>query len=67
MAAKCLIPHQEDGVVIRVPSEEELRRIAGRFPGTQIRLDVEPGTHLGELPNQDSYRYNLGGNVPGRR
>lgn len=60
IAAKCLIPHQEDAIISRVPDEEELRLIRQRFPDTHVRLDVEPGMRLSETPDQDSYRYALG-------
>lgn len=60
VAAKCMIPHYEDGIVRRVPSEEELHRLQERFPGIRVKLDVEPGMRLHDLHNQDSYRYTLG-------
>lgn len=62
VAAKCFIPYDEhkDGVIARIPSGEEIAGIKQRFPGTMIRLDVEPGTRLGELPNQDQFCYHLG-------
>lgn len=60
IAAKCMIPHYEDGVVRRIPSQQELEQIQARFPETQIILQVKPGMRLSELLNQDSYRYVLG-------
>ena len=61
VAAKCIIPHEHrDGVVTRVPGEEEIAALAQRFPGTKVRLDVAPGTRLSELPNQESFAYHLG-------
>lgn len=61
VAAKCIIPYaHEDGVVKRIPSEEEIEALKERFPGTQVRIDVEPGTRLGELMHQDSFSYRLG-------
>lgn len=61
VAAKCVIPYEhQDGVVRRVPSDEELRALSDRYPGTRVRLDVEPGVRLSELPNQDSFAYHLG-------
>ncbi|HET8700965.1 MAG TPA: ATP-grasp domain-containing protein [Nitrococcus sp.] len=60
IAAKCMIPHYEDGIVTRVPSRQELAQIEERFPDTHVQIDVEPGRRLAELPNQDSYRYVLG-------
>lgn len=58
-AAQCLVPHYEDGVVTRVPSEEDLAALRERFPETVARIEVSPGDRLSELPNQDAYRYKL--------
>ena len=61
VAAKCIIhqPH-EDAIVKRVPSLAELEKLRERFPGTKVKLDVEPGMHLSDLSNQDSFSYHLG-------
>lgn len=60
IAAKCLIPHDMDGVVMDIPDDQALQRIGESFPGTRVRLDVLPGMRLSTMPNQDSYRYVLG-------
>ncbi|MBW6390862.1 ATP-grasp domain-containing protein [Billgrantia antri] len=61
VAAKCFIPYKhEDGIVRRVPSREEIEALAERFPGTKVRLDVQPGDRLGDLMHQDSFSYRLG-------
>lgn len=61
VAAKCYIPYEhKDGIVKRVPSEEEIRALSERFPGTKVRLDVEPGMRLSDLMHQDSFSYRLG-------
>lgn len=60
VAAKCMIPHYQDGIVRRIPSPEELKEVQARFPDTHIMLDVKPGMRLADLPSQDSYRYVLG-------
>lgn len=61
VAAKCFIRHQGgDGVVRRIPSPEEIKRIGARFPGVMVRVDVQPGTRLGDLMHQDSVSYGLG-------
>jgi biotin carboxylase len=60
VASKCMIFHDEDAVVTRVPTEEEIAEVAERFPETRVTLQVKPGDRLSELPHQDSYRYNLG-------
>lgn len=61
VAAKCYIPYENrDGIVKRVPSEEEIKALGERFPGTMVRIDVEPGMRLGDLLHQDSFSYRLG-------
>ncbi|XKH60055.1 ATP-grasp domain-containing protein [Halomonas sediminis] len=61
VAAKCFIPYgNEDRIITRVPSREELDALAERFPGTRVQLKVEPGTRLSELPNQNPVSYHLG-------
>ncbi len=61
VAAKCWIPYKhEDGIVRRVPSEEEIEELKRRYPGTMVRLDVAPGDRLGDLLHQDSFSYRLG-------
>lgn len=61
VAAKCMIPYEhQDGIVRRVPSEQEIDELTQRYPGLKVRLDVEPGVRLSELPNQDSFSYHLG-------
>lgn len=58
-AAQCLVPHYEDGIVTRVPGEDDIAALRERFPGTVARIEVGPGDRLSELPNQDAYRYKL--------
>jgi biotin carboxylase len=60
VAAKCNISHSEDAVVTSVPSPADVVRVQERFPETIVKLDVQPGDRLCELPNQDSYQYILG-------
>ena len=61
VAAKCMIPYKhEDAVVKRVPSERELEELSERFPGTLVKLDIEPGMKLSDLPNQDNFSYHIG-------
>lgn len=59
-AAKCVILHDEDGIVTRVPSDGEIAVLAERFPGTVVELGVRPGDRLADLPHQDAYNYGLG-------
>lgn len=60
VAAKCIIPHYEDGIVTRVPSSEDIARVQKAVPETKVLIDVQPGDRLADLPNQDAYRYVLG-------
>ncbi|MFP5322766.1 MAG: acetyl-CoA carboxylase biotin carboxylase subunit family protein [Acidimicrobiia bacterium] len=60
VAAKCIILEREDGVVTRVPSEDELAELQRRFPETVFQIDVEPGDRLADLAHQDTYNYGLG-------
>lgn len=43
-----------------MPSDEEIRRVEARFPGTVVELNVHEGMRLSELLHQDSYSYELG-------
>jgi hypothetical protein len=58
-AAKFMVRLYEDGVVVRAPTAEELSELALQFPDVDIQVHVEPGMRLSELPNQDSYSYEL--------
>jgi biotin carboxylase len=57
VASQCMIFHDEDAVVAKVPTEQELAEIAERFPETEVTLSVQAGDRLSGTPNQDSYRY----------
>ncbi|GGL17293.1 ATP-grasp domain-containing protein [Nocardia jinanensis] len=59
VAAQCMVPRYEDGIVTRVPSDIEIEALRQRFPGTEVQVDVGVGERLSELPNQDAYRYKL--------
>ncbi|WP_280422932.1 ATP-grasp domain-containing protein [Nocardia carnea] len=59
VAAQCLVPRYQDGIVTKVPSAEEIAALRSRFPGTVVKIDVEVGEKLSEMPNQDAYRYKL--------
>ncbi|QTG80120.1 ATP-grasp domain-containing protein [Arthrobacter crystallopoietes] len=60
VASQCMIFHDEDAVVTRVPSAEDKAAIRERYPETTVTLQVKEGEKLSELPGQDSYRYILG-------
>ncbi|UGT59807.1 ATP-grasp domain-containing protein [Nocardia asteroides] len=59
VAAQCMVPRYEDGIVTRVPDGDEVAALRRRFPDTVVKVDVRVGDRLSELPNQDSYRYKL--------
>lgn len=59
VAAKFMVRHYRDGVVTRVPTPEEVARIEAAVPTARIRIEVDQGTRLSELLNQNSYSYQL--------
>lgn len=60
VAAKWFLRAWSDGVVRRVPTEAELAALHAELPTSEIHVDVAEGDRLGELPDQDSYSYELG-------
>jgi biotin carboxylase len=60
VAGQCMVFHDEDAVVTRVPDEEDKRKLAERYPGAVLTLMVQEGDRLSEMPGQDSYRYVVG-------
>jgi len=60
VAAKCMILRDEDAVVTRVPTPEELAKVKEDFEDTVVSLHCEEGDRLSETPHQDSYRYIIG-------
>ncbi|KPQ24473.1 MAG: Biotin carboxylase [Halomonas sp. HL-48] len=48
-----------DATVSQVPSDEDIAALQQAFPGTIITLQVEVGTRLSSLPEQDSYSFAL--------
>lgn len=59
-AGKFFLRAHHDGIVRRVPSDDEVAAVVDRFPGTRVQLAVAPGTRLGDLRVQESYSYELG-------
>ncbi|MEV0108622.1 hypothetical protein AB0H42_20105 [Nocardia sp. NPDC050799] len=59
VAAQCMVPRYEDGIVRAVPGEADIAALQRRFPGTLVHIEVQPGDRLSDLPNQDAYRYKL--------
>jgi biotin carboxylase len=62
VAAKCFLWTEElaDGIVRRVPGDEDLAEVERRFPGTIVDIAVAVGDQLSQLRDQSSYRYDLG-------
>jgi hypothetical protein len=62
IAAKCFLWTEElaDGIVRRVPSDQEVAAVERRFPGTIVDIAVAAGDQLSDLRDQSSYRYDLG-------
>ena len=58
-AAKFMMRRFADGIVTRVPNEEDLEVIRHRYPGALIEVHVQEGQQLSELLNQDSYSFEL--------
>jgi hypothetical protein len=59
IAGKWYLRRFEDGVVTRVPTREEIEAVQERIDGTQIEIVLEPGQRLSDLPEQDSYSFEL--------
>jgi len=59
VAAHFFLRAFEPGRVVRVPTRGALDRLIQRQPTTRIRIEVDKGADLAELPNQDSYSYEL--------
>lgn len=60
VAAQCMLFHDQDAVVTRVPSKEDIDVIREKYPDTVVTSMVAPGDRLSELAGQDSYRYIVG-------
>lgn len=59
VAAKFFVREHEDGVVERVPSDDEMARLHERVPQARVQVHVQEGMRLSELLHQDSYSYEL--------
>jgi hypothetical protein len=59
MAAKWFLRTFSDGVVRRVPSQEEIAQAQRAAPGASVQVTVDPGTRLSHLLGQDTYSYRL--------
>ncbi|MGP2440600.1 ATP-grasp domain-containing protein [Streptomyces sp. JW3] len=59
MAAKWYYRWFTDGVVRDVPSAEDIARIERELPGVRVHVIPEEGQLLSDLPQQDSYSYEV--------
>jgi biotin carboxylase len=59
MAAKFMWRTNRDAVVRNVPSPERLQEICRGLEGVEIQLHVHEGMRLSDLPDQDSYSYEI--------
>ncbi|MDZ7802949.1 ATP-grasp domain-containing protein [Thiohalophilus sp.] len=58
-AAKFYLRRFEDGKVSHVPGADELDRLRNSIPGVDIDINIEKGTQLSALIEQDSYSFDL--------
>lgn len=59
VSIKFMVRRYKDGVVTRVPTQEELETLEKRYPGTSIQVEVKKGQRLSEMLGQDSYSYEV--------
>lgn len=59
IAGKCFLRRFADGLVCRVPTDEEIERIQQDVPGVTIEIVPAEGDRLSALLGQDSYSYEL--------
>lgn len=60
VAGQCMVFHDEDAVVARVPDADDIERIRREHPDLVFTPQVKEGDRLSELPAQDSYRCVVG-------
>ena len=59
IAGKCFLRAFDDGLVVRVPSPEDVARVEREVDGVTVEVVAEQGHRLSELSQQDSYSYEL--------
>ncbi len=59
LAAKFMWRRHEDGIVRRVPGEDDLAALRRALPDLDVELHVHEGMRLSDLAYQDSYSYEL--------
>lgn len=59
VAAKHFVRRWEDGVVKSVPGPDQIARLHAEQPETIVEIKVAEGQRLSELPEQETYSYEL--------
>ena len=59
LAAKFMLRFFEDGILERIPDEDDLARLNDRYPEARVRLLAGQETRLSELKFQDSYSFEV--------
>lgn len=59
MAAKWFYRRFSDGLVQRSPTDAEIESVERDIPGVHVEVEAREGVRLSEMPEQDSYSYNL--------
>lgn len=59
-AAKFMPRSYDTARITRVPTQDDIERLQEVFPDALFISEVEEGTELADLPNQDSYSFELG-------
>lgn len=59
LAGKFMLRYFKDGIVERVPTEDDLQRLKSTFGESRVRVLAEEGVRLSELKMQDSYSYEV--------
>lgn len=59
MAAKWFYRRFSDGLVRRAPTDAEIESVERDIPGVHVEVEAREGVRLSQMPEQDSYSYNL--------
>lgn len=59
VAAKFMLRRYEDGLVKKVPAQEDIDRVKHRFPEAEVIVSIKEGMRLSDLRDQDSYSYDI--------
>lgn len=59
LCGKFMLRYFEDGLIERVPTEEDIAAVREKYPEAMVRVHATQGTNLSDLSLQDSYSYEL--------